>query len=388
MATALLVTMFAGTTTLACAAWQASHHAKLDAGVWPSILIGFLYWFHIAAGGLAFLMIQYLTGGAWGVMGRRLFETASITIPLFAIPVAIITAIGLPQLYEWARPEALSDPILVKKAAYLNVSGFALRGIIYFLVWTALALILVRFARPSIANQQGVTSPRQKCARVSGPGVVLYGLTMTFASIDWVMSLEPHWYSSLFGGLFVAGQLLSALAFSIVVLALLANRQEVRAYLGKRHFHDFGKLLLAFVMLWAYLSFSQFLIIWSGNLAEEAPYYLKRLRGGWQVVALALIVAHFALPFLILLSKNVKRQPTKLMSVAVFILIMRFLDIEYMVRPAITAHLTSAMVIADLLAIGAFGLVWIVLFGRLLMRTSILPFDDPAFVEAVEHGKH
>lgn len=369
----------------AASAPEASH--AHDPGLWLSYLIGYIYWFHFALGGLAFLMIQYLTGGAWGVMARRVFEAAAKTILFLALLFLPLLLRGVPHLYEWARPEAAHDPLLQKKAAYLNVSGFTVRAIVYFAVWTLLTALLTRFS----SQQDQADLPEQanrRCATVSGPGVVLYGLTITFASVDWLMSLEPHWYSSLYGGLFAAGQLLSALAFTIVALALLRDREPLASALGKRHFHDFGKLLLAFVMLWAYLSFSQFLIIWSGNLAEEVPFYIKRLQGGWSGVAIALIIAHFALPFLVLLSRDLKRHPKRLMTIALFILIMRFVDIEYLVRPAIAQVLTPSAILSDVAAVLGIGVVWLGLFRWNLARRSLLPTRDPHLEEAIAHGRH
>ena len=351
------------------------------------MLVGFVFWFHFAAGCLAFLMIQYLTGGAWGLMGRRVFEAASRTLPFMALLFVPILLFGVPALYEWARPEAVSDPLIQKKAAYLNVTGFTMRAIGYFVIWILLASILSRWsseqdksANPEAANK--------RCAVLSGPGLVLYGLSITFASVDWLMSLEPHWFSTLYGGLFAGGQLLSGVAFTIVALVTLANREPLASSLGKRHFHDLGKLLLAFVMLWAYLSFSQFLIIWSGNLAEEVPFYLKRLEGGWQVVAILLIVAHFVIPFLILLSRDLKRHPRRLMMVALFILAMRFVDIEYLVRPAVAAKLSLSAVVGDILVTALIGLLWLAYFRYQLLKRPLLPQRDPHFQEAVEHGKH
>ncbi len=372
-----------GATPSHAAGAQANH----DPGWWVSYLIGYVYWFHFAAGALAFLMIQYLTGGAWGVMGRRIFEAASRTMPVLALLFLPILLAGIPHLYEWAQPAAAEDPLLVKKAAYLNPKAFIVRAVIFFLVWIVLASLLSRWS----ARQETAAAPQQynkKCATLSGPGIVLYGLTITFAAVDWLMSLEPHWYSSLYGGLFAAGQLLSALAFTIVALAILSGREPLAHVLGPRHFHDYGKLLLAFVMLWAYLSFSQFLITYSGNLAEEAPYYLKRLQGGWQIVGLALIVAHFALPFLILLSRNLKRQPRRLLAIAFFILVMRFVDLEYLVRPAISAELSFSALAVDAVMLLGVGLVWILVFRYQLAKLPLTVQRDPHFVEAVEHGKH
>lgn len=378
------------TPLLAVAAAPATEpqHPGHDAGFWTSYLLGFMYWCAIAVGSLAFLMIQYLTGGAWGVIARRIFEASARTMPLlFVLFLPILFGGGISSLYEWARPEAAHDPILQKKAAYLNVTGFTVRAFIYFGIWIGLAALLARWSAQQDRGDQPEAALR-RCATLSGPGLVLLAFSVTFAAIDWLMSLEPHWYSTLYGGLVGAGQLLSALTFTIVVLVSLSSREPMASSVGKRHFHDLGKLLLAFVMLWAYLSFSQFLIIWSGNLAEEVPYYIKRLGGGWRAVALALIVAHFAIPFLVLLSRDLKRHPRRLQKIALFMLVMRFVDLEYLIRPALDSRLQIVDLIYDLAAVGGIGAIWLFIFRWQLARRPLLPMNDPCLAEAIEHGKH
>jgi hypothetical protein len=212
-------------------------------------------------------------------------------------------------------------------------------------------------------------------------------LTVTFASVDWVMSLDPHWFSTIFGLLTVAGQGLSALALAIAVLSLLATTEPLAAFLTPRHFHDLGKLLLAFVMLWAYLSFSQFLIIWSGNLPEEIPWYIERLRGAWGYVSLLLVIGHFALPFALLLSRDLKRNRALLAKVALFVIVMRFVDIVWLVAPVFEHHGFPIHWMNVVLPLGIAG-IWMFLFVRNLRSRALLPLNDPYFKEAVAHDAH
>jgi hypothetical protein len=247
-----------------------------------SWLIGFLFCLGVVLGSLGLLMTQHLSGGKWGLVSRRVFEAATRTLPVVAL-LFIPMLFALPRVFLWARPEAVAtDHILQMKAPYLNVRFFILRAVVYFAVWLFCVWLLNKWSAGQDRGEVAVTpEDTARFRAVSAPGLLLLVLTVTFASVDWIMSLDPHWYSTIFGLLTVTGHGLSALAFAILVLALVAPERPLAQWIGPAQFHDLGKLLLAFVMLWAYLSFSQFLIIWSGNLPEEIPWYLERIRGAW-----------------------------------------------------------------------------------------------------------
>ena len=258
-------------------------------------LIAFVFWSGVALGSLAWSMVHHLSGGAWGVVTRRVFEASSRTVPFMAV-LFLPIAFGMQDLYIWARPDVVAaDKILQFKQPYLNVSFFYVRAAIYFVIWTVLAYTLSAW---SLQQDRGYDEKRAlRMQRLSGGGLVLYALTIFFMSIDWMMSIDPHWFSTIYGILFMGGQGLSAMAFTIAVVVLLARTAPMSHVIGPNHLHDLGKLLLAFVMLWAYFNFSQFLIIWSGNLPEEIPWYLSRMTGGWLWVSVLLIVGHFVLPY-------------------------------------------------------------------------------------------
>jgi hypothetical protein len=338
-----------------------------------SYLTAYLFWCGIALGSLAILMLQHITGGAWGAVIRRVLESATRTLPLLAL-LFLPLLFGLPHLYEWAQPEHVAhDEILQHKAAYLNVPFFLARAALYFAVW----LILARFLNRWSLEQDSIPLERQgvRLEYLSRGGLLLYSLTMTFASIDWVMSLEPHWFSTIYGILFVGGQVLSAFAFVIPILMLLADRPPMSDIVSADQFQDLGKLLLAFIMLWAYFSFSQFLIIWSGNLPEETPWYINRLNGGWQWVGVGQIVLHFALPFGILLSRDLKRNARLLSMVAVGVVLMRFVDLHWLITPAFSPGELSVHVLDVITLIGVGG-VWMAFFVNQLKGRPLLPLQD------------
>jgi hypothetical protein len=348
-----------------------------------SYLFAYAFWAGIAIGSLAIIMLHHLSGGGWGMMIRRLLEAATRTLPVVVV-LFLPLVLGMKPLYEWARPEAVeADKILQHKALYLNVPFFLLRTLFYFLCWIGLAHLLNRWSRQQ--DETGDPAFAGKMETMSGPGLVLFGATVTFASFDWVMSLEPHWFSTVFGLSFMVGQVLTAFPFAIALTAYLSNRKPMSEAVTAGHFHDLGKLTLAFVMLWAYLSFSQFLIIWSGNLPEETPYYLKRLTGGWQYFQLALIVFHFVLPFFLLLSRSLKRSGAKLVKVAVLILVMRFVDLYMQIIPA-GHHAELHFSWMDLAAPIGIGGLWLSAFLRQLESRPVLPVRDPHFAEALESG--
>lgn len=361
-----------------------------------SWLIGFLFCLGLALGSLGLLMVQHLSGGQWGLVSRRVFEAATRTLPLvtlFFIPILF----GMRPLFLWARPEAVqADRILQTKAPYLNVPFFIGRAVVYFALWLLCMFLLNKWSDAQDRGEAAVTAPEMvRFRKVSAPGLLFLVLTVTFASIDWVMSLDPHWFSTIFGLLTVVGQGLSALAFTIAVLALIAPTGALAGRLTPRHFHDLGKLMLAFVMLWAYLSFSQFLIIWSGNLPEEIPWYVDRIRGGWGVVAVLLVLGHFALPFLLLLSRDLKRHSGMLAKVAIFVILMRLVDLIWLVAPTFShasadqgSRFEPMLHWMDVvIPVGLAGL-WVFLFARQLRSRPLLPTNDPYFKEIFAHESH
>jgi hypothetical protein len=361
-----------------------------------SWLIGFLFCLGLALGSLALLMVQHLSGGQWGLVSRRVFEASTRTLPLvtlFFVPILF----GMRPLFLWARPEAVeADRILQAKALYLNVPFFVGRAVVYFALWLSCTFLLNKWSDAQDRGEAAVTAPEMvRFRELSAPGLLFLVLTVTFASIDWVMSIDPHWFSTIFGLLTVVGQGLSALAFTIAVLALIAPTGALAGYLTPRHFHDLGKLLLAFVMLWAYLAFSQFLIIWSGNLPEEIPWYIERVRGSWGVVAVLLVLGHFALPFLLLLSRDLKRHSAMLAKVAIFVILMRLVDLIWLVAPTFSHASAEQGSRFELMLhwmdivipVGLAGL-WVFLFARLLRSRPLLPTNDPYFKEIFVHESH
>ncbi len=353
-----------------------------------SWLLGFLFCLGLTMGSLALLMLQHMSGGQWGLVGRRIFEAASRTLPIVAL-VFIPLLFGLPRVFQWAQPDLVSkDVILQKKAPYLNVPFFVGRAIFYFAVWLTCAFLLNKWSAMQEKKEIAVTPADTRRFRVlSAPGLLAYSLTMTFAVIDWIMSLDPHWYSTIFGLLLVVGQGLSAFAFVIAMLALLAETPPLASYLRPRHFHDLGKLLFAFVMLWAYLGFSQFLIIWGGNLSEEVPWYLERIRGSWGYVALLLVFGQFALPFTLLLSASLKKNRFFLAKLAIGILVMRFVDLLWLVAPNFEHHGFPFHWMDVAIPAGLAGF-WLFLFARNLRSRTLLPLTDPYFQEAFAHEAH
>jgi hypothetical protein len=348
-----------------------------------SYLWSYVFCVGIASGSLAWLMLQYLTGGAWGVVIRRPAEAASRTLPLLAL-MFIPIAIGIPNLYEWSHLDKIrGDEVLMHKVKYLNVPFFLGRAALYFAGWILLSWLLNKW---SAREDGGSPAAHSKMSAISGPGLIFWCFSVTFMSVVWMLSLNPKWFSTMYGLLIIAGQGLGSLAFLIALMVALAARPPMRAVLTHRHLHDLGKLMLAFVMVWAYFSFSQFLIIWSGNLPEEIPWYLARLRGGWQYMALALVLCHFALPFALLLSRDIKRNFRLLRMVAVFVLFMRLVDLYWVIQPEFRKG-QFGMSWMDLAApLGVIG-IWLAYFFYQLEKRPLIPVNEPFLVEALEHGR-
>ena len=350
-------------------------------------LLAYLFWLGLALGCLAIVMLHHLVRGAWGAVIQRILEAGTRTLPLMAVLVVPLL-FGLHDLYIWARPQAVAnDELLRHKSLYLNVPFFMLRTGVYFLVWIGLAYGLNRWSLLHDQAQEHLheRALRRRLQLLSGPGLVLYGITVTFAAIDWAMSLEPYWYSTIYGIVFMVGQGLATLAFAIIALALVADFAPFADVVAPAHFHDLGNLLLAFVMLWAYIAFSQFLIIWSGNLPEEIPWYVHRTQGGWQWIGLVLLVFHFAVPFLLLLSRGTKRRAQTLATVALAILCMQLVDLFWLVMPAF--HPAGLYVHwLDVVASLGIGGLWIAVYVWQLQRRPLLPLHEPRLQGALDHG--
>lgn len=339
-------------------------------------LIAFLFWSGLSLGALAILFLHQLTGGMWGAVIRRLLEAATRTYPLLII-LFVPILLFMHRLYPWSLPEVLQrDEIIRHKQAYLNVPFFTARAAIYFGIWLLLAYLFHRLSAQQ--ENHGDAEVAGRFQKLSGFGLLLYGLTVTFASVDWVMSLEPHWYSTIYGLLIIAGQVLNAFAFSIVAAYVLSEFRPLSDFITPMQFKDLGNLMLTFVMLWAYLSFSQLLIIWSGNIPEEIPWYTHRFRNGWQWLGSALVLFHFAIPFLLLLSRRNKRNAAILVSIAIGVLIMRIADLFWMVEPEF--HPNGFVIhVADLLMPIALGGVWLAYYCRELQRMPLVAVNDPNF---------
>jgi hypothetical protein len=291
-----------------------------------SYLVSWIFWLGVAAGCLAILMLHHLSRGAWGLMTRRVLEAAARTLPFLAI-LFIPIVLGLEEIYLWARPEAAADELIQQKAIYLNPTAFVLRTAVYLGVWSLFAYGLSSLSLRQ--DRTGDTALFRRMQMISAPGLGIFCLLVTFAAVDWVMSLDPHWYSSLFGVYFLGGQAIAAMAFVILVAIYLAQREPMSGAFKAAHFHDYGKLLLAFVMLWTYFAISQLLIIWSADLPEEITWYLERAHGGWKWVSILLVLFHFLLPFLLLLSRDLKRNARTLGKVALLLLAMRWFDVYW-----------------------------------------------------------
>ncbi|MBZ5618775.1 MAG: hypothetical protein LAQ69_08645 [Acidobacteriia bacterium] len=338
----------------------------------------------LSVGPLAWLMLQYVTGGAWGVVIRRPCEAAARTLPLVAVMFLPIV-IGMHNLYDWSRPQAVAASALLQhKQPYLNVPFFLLRAAVYFGGWLFLSWFFNRWS--VVEDREGPAVAHRKMAFLAGPGILFWGFSVTFMSVDWVLSLDPQWFSTMFGLLFIASQALTSMAFLITLMVLLSYRRPMSEVLTPRHLHDLGKFLLALVMVWAYFSFSQFLIIWAGNLPEEIPWYLARLNGGWQYVALALVIGHFALPFALLLSRDLKRNFKLLAGIAVFILCMRFVDLYWIVAPDFRKESFGLSWLDFTAPMGLVGL-WLWYFLTQLEKRPLMPLGDPQLEETLAHGR-
>src|SRR5579872_5165309 len=357
-------------------------------------LLGYMCWLGVALGSMSIIMIRHLTGGGWGVVIRRVLGAAMRTLPLLAILfIPMVIAVLQHRIYPWLMPlDAIQDAHIREhltkhsfiKGAYLNGTGFIIRAIIYFAIWNVLSFLLSHWSKQT--DRAGAPDNTERFKAVAGPGLILYGFTISFAAIDWVMSLDPSWISTIFGLIILIGEVISAMCFAIVVERILVDYKPMSEMLKPDFVHDHGKWMLTFIMVWAYFSFSQWLIIWAGNLPSEITFYLKRLSGVWGSIALVLVLFHFVIPFALLLSRPLKRNIRKLVWLAVWLMLMRYVDLFWIVEPNFSA--TFAVTVADIVVPIAIGGIWLWYFFRNLSSLPLVPAFDQDAHEVLQPEHH
>jgi hypothetical protein len=350
-----------------------------------SYVFAYIFWFAIAMGSFSILMIHHLTGGWWGLPLRRILEASSRTIWVLAIlfvPILIATSPSQ-QVYPWTQPGRIPDDLLNHfKYVYLQRGFFIGRAVIYFAIWITISHFLNKWSAEQ--DRTGDPTLKDRMGNLSAPGLVIYALTISAAVIDWVMSLEPDWFSTIYGMIFMVIGLLAGMAFSVVVLRRLFEFEPLKDSVEPKRFIDIGNLMLAFTILLTYTSFSQFLIIWSGNLKNEIPWYMVRAFGTWGVIAGLLLFLHFFVPFFLLLQRRVKRRLQSLAMVASWFLVVSLLDVYWIVVPAYEQKAPQFRIL-DVFAVIAIGGLWIGAFFGQLRKLPLLPLHDSRFIRVMEH---
>ncbi|MGC1373589.1 MAG: hypothetical protein WA824_15745 [Candidatus Sulfotelmatobacter sp.] len=352
-------------------------------------LLGFMCWLGLALGSMAILMIRHLTGGGWGTVIRRILGAAMRTLPLLAV-LFVPLFFGIHRLYIWAQPLSNIPDVHFREhlekltRTYLSIGFFIGRTVFYFAIWNLLSFLLSKWSKQTDHPNAPDNGGRFKA--VSGPGLILYAFTIGFAAIDWVMSLDPSWVSTMFGLIILIGQLLSAMCFAVIVERILVDYRPMSEMLKPDFVHDHGKWMMTFIMVWAYFSFSQWLIIWAGNLPAEISFYLRRLKDGWGWIGLFLVLFHFAVPFAMLLSRPFKRNIRNLVWLAAWLLLMRYVDLFWTIEP--TFSRTFVMTVSDVVVPIAIGGIWLWYFFRNLASLPLLPAYDRDASEVLEttHG--
>lgn len=346
-----------------------------------SYLLGFFFWTGIALGCWGLFMLHHLIGGRWGFVIQRLLESGMSTFPYLFILFLPILILGMHDLYEWTHAEVVAgDEILQHKSAYLNVPFFWIRAVIYFVIWAGSSWLFIRWSNTQ--DETGDPALTDRIRALCGPGMPIFGFTVTFASFDWLMSLDPHWFSTIYGVMMIVSLGGTTMGLIIIAMNYLAQHPPF-TQVAKDRFYDWGKLELAFVLLWFYIMFSQFIIIWAANLPEENPWYLHRSQGGWEWVTLFLVLFRFVIPFLLLLSIPRKRDPRRLMRVAILLVGMHLVDLFWHVVPNFHPHGVHVSVMDILLPVGIGG-IWLALCIRWLKNRPLLPMKDPRFQELIE----
>ena len=350
--------------------------------LFASYLTAFVYGVMVALGCLFFVLVLFATRAGWGITVRRLAEHGAATLPLFVL-LFVPLIFGLGELYDWTHADAMAhDALLAGKAPWLNRGGFVVRSFVYLLAW---AVIAWWFRRRSLAQDVSRDPGVSRTLRaLSAPALVVFGVTLTFAGFDSVMSLDPHWYSTIFGVYLFSGAAVAMFAL-LPLLAMALERwgaAPLEGIVTAEHYHDLGKLLFGFVVFWAYIAFSQFMLIWYGNIPEETVWYAERWTGGWRQVSILLAVAHFAVPFFYLLLRRTKRDRRLLAAACVWLLVVHYLDVYWLVMPAFGSQGPGFRLLDLLTWIGVCGL-FLGALGLLMRRPALVPVGDPRLPESM-----
>lgn len=346
-----------------------------------SYLTAFSFWMTITLGGLFFTLIHNVTSAMWSTVLRRILETIMMTIPVMAL-LAIPVLLGIKDLYLWSDAGTVAgDLLLQKKAAYLNIPFFVIRTVFYFAVWFLLARVLYKISKQQ--DESFDPEQKEKLRRRSAPGIVVFAITITFASFDWLMSLDPHWYSTIFGVYIFAGSFLSAIAVVILIGLALRKRDLLTDTFTVEHYHDLGKFLFSFTVFWGYMAFSQYFLIWYANIPEETIWFGHRWIGSWKVVTMVLVFGHFVIPFLALMPRAAKRNFKFLKFMAYWILLMHFIDLHWIIMPTIHHHGVhfSWMDVAALIGIGG---IFVSFFWRRYLKGALVPVNDGKLADSIK----
>jgi hypothetical protein len=345
-----------------------------------SWLVSFVFFLSLALGALFFVLIQYAAQGGWGIVLRRIGETTFAMLPVMAV-LFVPLLFGLHDLYEWTHAEAVErDALLRWKSPYLNVPFFLIRAALFFGIWSFIAFVYYRGSRSQdVTGDPGVSA---RLRRFAGPGIIVLALTQTFASVDWIMSLTPHWYSTMFGVYFFAGSFVGFIALLSVVAVAMRGAGLLDTVISVEHLHDVGKLLFAFVVFWTYIAFSQFFLMWYANLPEETVWYRARMEGSWMTVSVFLMAGHFVAPFFYLMGRSVKRKGATLAIGGAWLLAMHFLDLYWQVMPTLHPEGFRPSVL-DVAAFVAIGGCFVAAMSWLMKRQALVPLRDPRLAESL-----
>ncbi len=355
---------------------------KSDSGqFYHSYLVAFMFWLSIALGGMFFVLLHHLVSATWSVIIRRIVECVMMNFPLLIV-CFIPIYFGLHDLFHWTHAdEVAKDALLQQKSSYLNSDFFLLRAIIFLSIWTILTTLLYKISLKQDKKHQRVLIDRLKY--ISGPGMVLYALSQTFAAFDWMMSLSPHWYSTIFGVYFFAGSFLAILSFITLIIIFLRYNNILRDEISIEHLHNLGKLLFAFTIFWTYIAFSQYFLIWYGNIPEETEWYLHRWNGNWKPLSLFIVFGHFVFPFLFLLSRVPKRSIICMTFICIWMLVMHWIDLYWIIMPNYHHHFHFTWM--DPLMVIGLGGIFIFVFWKRLIAHSIVPINDPDIKASIHY---